>query len=469
MEDVDTNHTRYHPASVTLFAELLKCFIASAWMFGASLRGHSHSHSPTSTGSGSGSNNGIITAAIEVPTRFFKATWYLRASVLPALLYFASNVTAMHALSHLRSYIFTAIMNSRIVFAALLSMTLLNKRISGEQWRAIIIIFCAATVLCLEDMQVNDDYTVNEESIGMLIAVGTAVVSAAGGVLVEKLLAAPASSSSPTTAAVAGAGHMDHRSSASLLLWEQQGVLSCYSAIFAGLYVALFHLEDLKAGQLLQGWNSVTVLLTVMQAIQGLVVALTIQKCGIVIRLLLGTISICLCILFEGLFFREPVMFREILSIAMVLVGSNLYFTAAAKGHHTNTHAYTHTHTSPSSSSGIVSGSGNLHQGNESLGSGSANGGAQDPLLHHKAKNTHPPTHTHTRSSFYFKNSADNSRTLKQLTALLVIALLYISASSSFSVMLASKAHVEDALTETEVLRQAAAGGKQKKHPPHLL
>lgn len=132
---------------------------------------------------------------MDVLKRFFKATWYLRALLLPALLYFASNVTAMHALSHLRSYIFTAIMNSRIVFAALLSMTLLNKSISGEQWRAIIIIFCAATVLCLEDMQVNDNYTVNEESIGMLIAVGTAVVSAAGGVLVEKLLAAPPFSS----------------------------------------------------------------------------------------------------------------------------------------------------------------------------------------------------------------------------------------------------------------------------------
>jgi threonine/homoserine efflux transporter RhtA len=61
----------------------------------------------------------------------------------------------MHALSHLRSYIFTAVMNARIVFAALLSMLLLDRRVSGEQWRAIVIIVCAATVLCLEDAQVH--------------------------------------------------------------------------------------------------------------------------------------------------------------------------------------------------------------------------------------------------------------------------------------------------------------------------
>lgn len=70
------------------------------------------------------------------------------------MLYFASNVMSVHALSRLRSYIFTAIMNSRIVFAALLSMVLLNKAIRPEQWRAIIVIFCAATILCLEDVQV---------------------------------------------------------------------------------------------------------------------------------------------------------------------------------------------------------------------------------------------------------------------------------------------------------------------------
>lgn len=85
-------------------------------------------------------------------THFFRIN---SALLLPAALYFASNLTAMHALSHLRSSIFSAVMNARIVFAALLSMALLKKRVSVEQWRAIVIIVCAASILCLEDAQVG--------------------------------------------------------------------------------------------------------------------------------------------------------------------------------------------------------------------------------------------------------------------------------------------------------------------------
>lgn len=89
--------------------------------------------------------------------------------LLPAALYFASNLTAMHALSHLRSSIFSAVMNARIVFAALLSMALLKKRVSGEQWRAIVIIVCAASILCLEDAQVGWSVGASMVLFGLLL------------------------------------------------------------------------------------------------------------------------------------------------------------------------------------------------------------------------------------------------------------------------------------------------------------
>jgi hypothetical protein len=59
-------------------------------------------------------------------------------------------------------------------------------------------------------------------------------------------------------------------------------------------------------------------IISCLMAIPGILVALTIQKCGIVFRLILGTLSICLCILIEAIFFKEPVMARELLAIAMV-------------------------------------------------------------------------------------------------------------------------------------------------------
>lgn len=74
---------------------------------------------------------------------------------LPATAYFASNVTAILALGYLRSYIFSAIMNTRIVFGAILSVILLRKSTTGQQWKGIAVIVCAVTLLCLEDMKVS--------------------------------------------------------------------------------------------------------------------------------------------------------------------------------------------------------------------------------------------------------------------------------------------------------------------------
>lgn len=71
-----------------------------------------------------------------------------------------------------------------------------------------------------------------------------------------------------------------------------------------------------------------TVLVMLMQSVHGILVAMTIKKCGIVFRLILGTVSICLCIIIEGVIFLEPVVFREVLCIIMVIVGSNMYSAA---------------------------------------------------------------------------------------------------------------------------------------------
>jgi len=279
--------------------------------------------------------------------------------LVPALMYFISNVTAMHALSHMRSYIFTAIMNLRIIFAALFSKILLHKSIKTGQWRAITVIFCAATALCLEDMKTDEEGKLGlawrEDSFGMLIAVGTALASAAGGVLVEKYLSHSKSTTTypllpPLTSAmvddedkliVCREAWKQHQSSFTPLahprveaepsclrteiLWEQQGPLAFFSAVFATLYVVLFMQDTVRAYRVLEGWTRMTVLIMFMQAIQGILVAVTIQRYGIVFRLILGTISICLCILIESLLFFEPIVLREVLNIVIVIVGSNMY------------------------------------------------------------------------------------------------------------------------------------------------
>ena len=172
-KDMTDEASSYHPASVTLVADAVKFLGALALLLVAAWQ------RPGAT---------VAKAIAQTPGCFARAFVTQAALVLPALFYFLSNVLALHALSHLRSSVFSAIMNSRIIFAASFSMPLLHKHVNGGQWRAILILVCAATMLCLEDVEMDSNFTLHHESIGVSLAMATALVSAAAGMLAEKYL-----------------------------------------------------------------------------------------------------------------------------------------------------------------------------------------------------------------------------------------------------------------------------------------
>jgi len=172
-KDMTDEASSYHPASVTLVADAVKGLGALVLLLVAAWQ------RPGAT---------VAKAIAQTPGCFARAFVTQAALVLPALFYFLSNVLALHALSHLRSSVFSAIMNSRIIFAASFSMPLLHKHVNGGQWRAILILVCAATMLCLEDVEMDSNFTLHHESIGVSLAMATALVSAAAGMLAEKYL-----------------------------------------------------------------------------------------------------------------------------------------------------------------------------------------------------------------------------------------------------------------------------------------
>lgn len=85
----------------------------------------------------------------------------------------------------------------------------------------------------------------------------------------------------------------------------------------------------LAEGRLLEGWTGTTTTLVLLQALHGIMVALMISTHGFVVRLILGAISICLCIVVEGLAFSESVTLPEVLCILVVILASDMYVTAS--------------------------------------------------------------------------------------------------------------------------------------------
>jgi hypothetical protein len=384
---------------------------------------------------------------------------------LPALFYFLSNVLALLALSHLRSSVFSAIMNSRIIFVAFFSISLLHKHLNGGQWRAILILGCAATMLCLEDVKMDNNFTLHQESIGMFLAVATALISAVAGMLAEKYLNADGGVVGHVVSAAVvpqqtntkiGDGNQatpsskDHQQGQyASLLWEQQAVLAFFGAIFSVVFLFLFHADMLQAGQLFRGWNGTTVFLTLLSAAQGLVVAITIQRCGLLTRSILGSVALCLCRLLEGLFFSNSVAFQELLVIVMVVVGANLYFTAGSS--------------SSSFSSSSTSSYQPLQKRSEVRQQGDGGNRGDDKGQEVVSKEGKHEARLHSRSDFPslhvgfpFKNAADNSTSLRRLTLLMILGLVYISASSYVSVMLASKGLMEGSKAEGEAAAAVA-------------
>lgn len=75
---------------------------------------------------------------------------YVQTFILPALFYFLSNVFSVLGVTQVRSSVFQVMMNARVVLAGLLSVLILKQRITPSEVRAILLIFCGATMLCLE-------------------------------------------------------------------------------------------------------------------------------------------------------------------------------------------------------------------------------------------------------------------------------------------------------------------------------
>lgn len=434
-----TEASSYHPASMTLLAEGVEWLGTLAFLLVAAWR------RPGAT---------VVTAIVQTPGCVGRAVVTQAALVLPALFYFLSNVLALHALSQLRSSVFSAIMNSRIIFAAFFSIPVLHKHLNGGQWRAILILVCAAAMLCLDDHHDDSNFTLHQESIGMFLAVATALVSAVAGMLAEKCLNADGGDeASPGAVVPRTDSDIDSSSSKpmdqSSLLWEQQAVLAFFSAVFAVVFVFIFHPDTLQAGQFFRGWDGTIVFLTLLSAAQGLVVAITIQRCGVLTRLILGSVAMCLCKLLEGLLFSNSVAFQDLLAVVMVVVGANLYFTAGSP-------SSSFSSSSTSSSYQPLQGRPEVRQRGDGGNRGETKG---KEVVYKEGKHETRLSSSgfpSLRVAFPFKNAADNSTSLKRLTAVMVLGLVYISASSYVSVMLASKGLMEGSKAEGEAAAAVA-------------
>jgi drug/metabolite transporter (DMT)-like permease len=180
-----------------------------------------------------------------------------------------------------------------------------------------VIVSCSATLLCMENStqaSAADGQSNKEMSIGTMMALATAASSAAGGIFMEKVLARERTGeqSMPIT-------------SSSPLLWAQQAALAFFSFLLAVVYILAFEHEKGLAAFIPRHWDWVVGSILVTHALLGIVVAMVIHRFGTVYRLVLGSVSVCVCVLLEAMCFDEPIQAKEALAMILVATGSFMF------------------------------------------------------------------------------------------------------------------------------------------------
>jgi len=206
-----------------------------------------------------------------------KLLWLIRNSLVmgvPALCYFIQNLLAYTALENLSSSVYGVLQQAKILTAAIFSVVLLRKKISLTKWRALLLLFLGATLVEHHTFQEHGDNSSGNPVTGTLAMMTMVSMSGFAGVYYEKMLKG-----------------VNQSPSDKLSVWDRNVQLATWSIGFA--MFGLFKDRDLIIEDgLFFGWSFVTVFQCFLMTSGGLLVAVIIKYCDVIIKGMATTIAL---------------------------------------------------------------------------------------------------------------------------------------------------------------------------------
>jgi len=206
-----------------------------------------------------------------------KLVWLIKNSLVmsvPALCYFFNNVLAYTALENLSSSVYGVLQQAKILAAALFSVILLRKKISFTKWRALLLLFMGASLVEHHTFQNHQDNVIGNPMKGTIAMVIMIFSSGFSGVYYEKMLKGV--NKSPED---------------NLSVWDRNVQLATWSIGFA--MFGLFKDKDqINEKGLFFGWSLVTILQCFLMTSGGLLSAVIIKYCDVIIKGMATTISL---------------------------------------------------------------------------------------------------------------------------------------------------------------------------------
>lgn len=236
--------------------------------------------------------------------------------LVPALLYLVQNTLLYIALANLTAPIFQVTYQAKLVTTALVSVLMLQRSYSAQQWICLFILSLGVAVVVLGEQKSTSSGSSDEQRLAAvsgaaaqnlplgLLAVSIACMSSAlAGVYFEMVLKKP---------------NTDATKQAPASLWMRNIQLSFFSVVIA--YVQGFFREPPAVSvPYLHGFSSLVWVLVVLQAGGGLLVAAIIKYADNVLKGLATGVSVVLATALSILLFGTPLTGQFSLGAGMIL------------------------------------------------------------------------------------------------------------------------------------------------------
>jgi len=206
-----------------------------------------------------------------------KLVWLMKNSLVmsvPALCYFILNVLAYTALENLSASVYGVLQQAKILSAAFFSVCMLKKKISSREWRALLLLCMGASLVEHHTFQQHQDNVSGNPVKGTFAILIMIITSGFSGVYYEKMLKCV--NKSPED---------------NLSVWDRNVQLAAWSIGFA--LCGLFNDRDqINEKGLFFGWSLVTILQCFLMTSGGLLSAVIIKYCDVIIKGMATSISL---------------------------------------------------------------------------------------------------------------------------------------------------------------------------------
>eukprot|EP01120_Amphizonella_sp_Union-15-10_P013524 TRINITY_DN6279_c0_g1_i1.p1 TRINITY_DN6279_c0_g1~~TRINITY_DN6279_c0_g1_i1.p1 ORF type:complete len:354 (-),score=34.41 TRINITY_DN6279_c0_g1_i1:203-1264(-) len=225
---------------------------------------------------------------------------------IPSGLYAIQNNLLYIALSNLEAAPYQVIYQLKVITTALFSVVMLNKKLVASKWFSLLLLMIGVALVQLSldrnTERQNSHPNLQNPLLGLAAVLASCITSGFAGVYFEKIL----KGTSPT-------------------LWVRNIQLGIFGILFSGIYMVVNDYEPLLKSGFFQGYNTITVLVVIIQAVGGLIIALVVKYADNILKGFGSGISIVLSsVISIYLFDFQPTM-KFIVGALLVVIAVYIY------------------------------------------------------------------------------------------------------------------------------------------------